>query len=278
MMTRCRYLRGAQSVGNVVATTHHRRHRQRDQLEVDIRSTERNQHHQGGDEKLSRGRGSERVLDLRASGKNALELCDIGVDLGRAVIQTGDVALDLYQGLARGAPERQARAEDLVAPLVRGAVLAQDPLVDVVERIADVGQDALHDTIAGGPDLRERFDCLHPFWSRRRNLAAALVVFLDARNFVHQLALKRRVPLEVALDERRHALQLPLEGKADLTRAMSQEHFTVAHPQPRGGVSKPARAEAQRANQRPASAPEQGMHRLAGEVQEWHRQHQQSEQ
>ena len=215
---------------------------------------------------------SERVA------KMPFELGDVGVDLRGAVVQPGDVALDLRQGLAGRAPEGQAALEDVVPLLVGAAVLRHHLLVDLVQRVADVGEDALDHAVAVGLDLGELLDRLDPLGRRRRHLAAALVVFLDVRDLVHQLALDCRIPLQIALHERGDALELALDAELELAAAVREQDLAIARLQAGRRSREPVRAEPQRVRQRTRQPADEVLHRRARGIQKGHGDHQQNEQ
>src|SRR5206468_3398275 len=157
------------------------------------------------------------------------------------------------------------------ARLVGAAVLAQRLVVDRMHRALDLLEYALNHLVAVGLDLCDGCDGLDPFGRRWRHLPAFLVVLLDARDLLQQLALQRRIAFQVARDERADALELALDVLAHLLAPVRKQDRLVAllHVPRRG--EEPARAQPQRPRRHVADRVEQIVHELARGIQERHR-------
>ena len=195
----------------------------------------------------------------------------VRVDRRGAGLQAGHVLLHLAEVAVDRAPERQEALEDAVARLVGAAVLADRLVVDLADRVLDLVEHLQHQLAAARLDAGDGGDRLHPVGRRRRHFAALLVVLLDAGDLVEQLALQRRIALQVAPDQRGEALELALHPAAGLLAAMGEQHRAVALAHLLGGGEQPARADAQRAAERLAERADQLVHRPARGVQEGHR-------
>ena len=187
------------------------------------------------------------MLGILRVRSDLLVLFHLRVDSRCAFLQARQVAVHLGKCLVKRAPERHKPFQNLVPLLIGLAVLDNGPFLNFLDGMADVTENLLHQSVGGGRDLGNGGHCFGPFRGRRRYLAAFLVVFLDARNLAHELALQHRIIMEVALNHRRHTVELSLNPLRDLLFAVGQQYHLVARAQHRRCRHQPACAQAQRA-------------------------------